>query len=133
MSTTKNNTNTKKRYSRIVDVMSDLLEDIGDTEKELMRLRRSGLYYNIREDLSAFIKQTAAREEKYKEILRNLIEAYDNEMDRLSQSIKSIMLDTPEAIEFNKLRYHVVKVLFNGSICNMMEIIDQKKTFPLYD
>lgn len=128
-----NKTNTKKRYSRIVDVMSDLLVDIGDTEKELMRLRRSGLYYNIREDLSAFIKQTAAREEKYKEILRNLIEAYDNEMDRLSQSIKSIMLDTPEAIEFNKLRYHVVKVLFNGSICTMMEIIDQKKTFPLYD
>ena len=128
-----NKNNTKKRYSRIVDVMSDLLEDIGDTEKELMRLRRSGLYFNIREDLSVFIKQTAAREEKYKEILRNLIEAYDNEMDRLSQSIKSIMLDTPEAIEFNKLRYHVVKVLFNGSICTMMEIIDQKKTFPLYD
>ena len=128
----KKNNNTKKRYSRIVDVMSDLLEDIGDTEKELMRLRRSGLYYNIREDLSAFIKQTAAREEKYKEILRNLIEAYDNEMDRLSQCMKSIMLDTQEAQEFNKLRYSVAKGMFNGSICTMMEIIDEKKTFPLF-
>ncbi len=109
------------------------LEDIGDTEKELMRLRRSGLYYNIREDLSAFIKQTLSREEKYKEILRNLIEAYDNEMDRLSQCMKSIMLDTPEAMEFNKLRYSVAKALFGGSICTMMDIIDQKKTFPLYN
>ena len=129
----KKNNNTKKRYSRIVDVMSDLLEDIGDTEKELMRLRRSGLYYNIREDLSAFIKQTAAREGKYKEILRNLIEAYDNEMDRLSQCMKSIMLDTPEAKEFNKTRYSVAEAFFKGSICTTMEIIDEKKTFPLFN
>ena len=128
----KKNNNTKKRYSRIVDVMSDLIEDIGDTEKELMRLRQSGLYYNIREDLSAFIKQNAAKQEDLKELLRNLIQAYDREMDRLSEAMKSIMLDTPEAKEFNKTRYSVAEAIFKGSICKMMEIIDEKKTFPLF-
>ena len=116
----------------MVDVMSDLVEDIGDTEKELMRLRQSGLYYNIREDLSAFVKQNAAKQEDLKELLRNLIQAYDREMDRLSEAMKSIMLDTPEAKEFNKTRYSVAEAIFKGSICKMMEIIDEKKTFPLF-
>ena len=122
-----------KRYSRIADVMSEIVEDIGDTEKELMRLRQSGLYYNIREDLSAFIKQSSAKQENLKEILRKLIEAYDREMDRLSEAMKSIMLDTPEAQEFNKTRYSVAEAFFKGSICTTMEIIDEKKTFPLFN
>ena len=121
-----------KRYTRIVDVMSDLVEDIGDTEKELMRLRQSGLYYNIREELSAFVKQNSAKQEDLKELLRNLIQAYDAEMDRLGEAMKSIMLDTPEAQEFNKIRYSVAEAIFKGSICKMMEIIDEKKTFPLF-
>ena len=121
-----------KRYTRMVDVMSDLVEDIDDTQKELMRLRQSGLYYNIREDLNVFVKQNAAKQEDLKELLRNMIQAYDAEMDRLCEAMKSILLDTPEAAEFNKVRSSIAEAIFKGSICKMMEIIDEKKTFPLF-
>ena len=129
----KKNNNTKKRYSRIVDVMSDLLEDIGDTEKELMRLRRSGLYYNIREDLSAFIKQTASNDEKLKDVLRNVVKAYEAEMNSLRECMTSLMLDNPEANEYNKTRGRVAEAFFNASINNMYDVVEKKGLFPLFN
>ena len=128
---TKNNAN--QRYSRLVDVVSDLTEDIAETEKELMRLSQSGRYYSIREDLSAFIKQTASNDEKSKDILRNVVKAYEAEMNRLRECMTSLMLDNPEAKEYNKTRSRVAEAFFNASINNMYDVVEKKGLFPLFN
>ena len=128
---TKNNAN--PRYCRLVDVVSDLTEDIAETEKELMRLSQSGRYYSIRDDLSAFIKQTASKDEKSKDILRNVVKAYEAEMNRLCECMTSIMLDNPEAKEYNKTRSRVAEALFKASINNMYDVVEKKGLFPLFN
>jgi hypothetical protein len=128
---TKNNAN--QRYSRLVDVVSDLTEDIADTEKELMRLSQSGRYYSIRDDLSAFIKQTASNDEKLKDLLKNVVKAYDAERTRLCECMTSLMLDTAEAKEYNRTRSKVAEAVFKASISNMYDVVEKKELFPLFN
>ena len=83
--------------------------------------------------MSAFIKQTAAKDEKLKDVLKNVVKAYDAEMTRLCECMTSLMLDTAEAKEYNKTRSKVAEAVFKASISNMYDVVEKKELFPLFN